>query len=235
MRRWATGLSVLLNLLLIGLGLIALQRLGGYRYALYRLSHPEAGLYAQRKSLFSLFPDAPGALVMLGDSQIEQCEWRELLGDSLPIRNRGISGDNIEGVSSRLGEVMRHQPRLVMLCVGLNDLLSDQPIDQLGNAYENLVHQLRRQCPASQLVLCSVLPVNNSIRHTGIENSQIGQLNAKIRAIATRFSLPYLDLFHELGDADGKLLPACTPDGVHLNAQGYLIWKKQLDKILLGL
>jgi len=235
MRRWATGLSVLLNLLLIGSALILLQYLGGFRYLTYRLSHPESGLYAQRKSLFALLPDRPGALVMLGDSQIEQCEWRELLGDSLPVLNRGITGDGIKGVKDRLDDVLRNRPRLVMLCVGINDLLFKKDIKDIVTDYEAVVHRLRQAQPAPQVLLCSVLPVNNQLRNSGIETASIQRLNAEIKRIATQFALPYLDLFHELSDAEGNLLPACTTDGIHLNGQGYLVWKKQVDKILLGL
>jgi lysophospholipase L1-like esterase len=72
------------------------------------------------------------------------------------------------------------------------------------------------------------------IKNTGLDPHLIPALNTEIQQIARSFALPYLDLHTELSDAQGQLLPTCTEDGLHLNGQGYLVWKKQLDKILLG-
>lgn len=235
MRRWATGFSLLLNLLLLSAFFLLIQRLGGFRYTMYRAYHSEAGLYAHRKSLFVLFPDRPGAMVMLGDSQIEQCEWRELLGDSLHILNRGITGDQVAGVLDRLEDIMRNRPNMVVLCVGINDLLLGKAIPEIAETYRSIVQQLRKPGAAPQVVLVSVLPINNQIKNTGLDPRLIPALNLEIQQIARSFALPYVDLYTELSDAQGQLLPTCTEDGLHLNGQGYLVWKKQLDKILLGL
>ncbi|HMX39252.1 MAG TPA: hypothetical protein PKD78_02960, partial [Saprospiraceae bacterium] len=91
-------LSILLNVLLLAGMVFSLQRLGGWKYMLTRLGNPMIGQYHHRQELFERLPAQRGAAIMLGDSQIEQCEWGELLsGDSLRVLNRGISGDYVAG------------------------------------------------------------------------------------------------------------------------------------------
>ena len=99
--------SLLVNLILVAGLAYMTHRLGGWKYAIYRLRNSEAGVYTHRKSLFNLLPVHPGAVVMLGDSETSLCEWQELLGDSTTVLNRGISGDYMDGIRGRLDEVLR--------------------------------------------------------------------------------------------------------------------------------
>lgn len=231
MRRFLLIFSICFNLLLAGAFLFLVQRMGGWQYAFYRLRHDESGLYANRKSLFQQFPDKPGAIVMLGDSQIEQCEWGELLNDSLPVLNRGISGDHVDGVWNRLDDVLRNRPSKVFVCVGINDLLFKKPPESIEARYREIVGKIRAQTPDAQLVLISVLPLNNDIKKFGLQNADIQAFNQRIAKIARDYALPYLDLSNQLSDANGNLRSACTTDGIHLNGQGYLVWKKAMEKL----
>jgi lysophospholipase L1-like esterase len=222
--------SLIINLLLVGVLFVLIQRLGGWRYALQRLRHNETGLYAHRKQLFERLPERRGAVVFLGDSQTEQCEWAELLrSDSIPVLNRGITADHTAGVLARLPDVYRHAPSKVFLMIGINDLLFGTPPDEIENNYRSIVAEIRRNVPDAMLALQSVLPVNNAVKQTGLENAAVRDLNARIARIAKTYALPFVDICTALSDADGNLSSKCTEDGLHLNASGYLVWKKQIE------
>lgn len=225
--------SLIINLILAGALFFLIQRLGGWRYTLQRIRHNETGLYAHRKQLFERLPERRGAVVFLGDSQTAQCEWSELLRpDSLPVLNRGITADHTMGVSARLPEIYRHAPSKVFLMIGVNDLLFGKSFDEIENNYRGIVAEIRRNVPDALLALQSLPPVNNHIKQTGLQNTAVRDLNARIARIAKTFALPFIDIYTPLSDADGNLSAKCTEDGLHLNASGYLVWKKQIEAFL---
>ncbi|MCC7507503.1 MAG: hypothetical protein IT259_19505 [Saprospiraceae bacterium] len=228
MKRWLI-LSLLLNaVLLVGI-LAGIRRGGGWRYLFKRLQYGESGLYANRQDQLARLPEQPGAIVFVGDSQIEQGEWHEWLGDQPPVLNRGITGDGAEGVLARLDtDVLRQKPSKIVLCVGVNDLFFGKKPDEVAALYRRLVQGLRQGAPQADLLLVSVLPVNNQVRNTGLDNAQVRELNAAIRQIAGEWAVSYLDLYGPLADADGRLAAKFTADGVHLNGLGYGVWKHNL-------
>jgi lysophospholipase L1-like esterase len=224
--------SLLLNSVLAGLLGYIVLRMGGVKYVLFRLGHSESGLYMHRVSHFKKLPAQPNAIVFLGDSQIEQCEWRELISAQSPVINRGITGDQVAGVLTRVGEISRHQPSKVFICVGINDLLFGKPYEDIEKTYYEIIKKLRSENKSAQLCIISVLPVNNTVRNTGIDNQQIIELNIRIQQLARSFAIPYVDLYSKLTDQDGNLSPLFTKDGLHLNADGYLMWKKAIESFL---
>ncbi len=224
--------SLIVNVLLASGIAYMMHRLGGWSYALYRLRSSEAGLYTHRKSLFEKLPERPGAVVMLGDSQTALCEWQELLGDSVRVLNRGISGDYVDGIFARLDEVLRHKPLKIFLLVGVNDLFFGKKTEDIEVRYREIVQKIRRESPGSELILQSVLPVNGAVRSLPAGNVEIQALNVRIAQIAKDYALPYLDLYSQLTDASGNLSIKFTDDGIHLNGTGYLVWKKQIQLMM---
>lgn len=189
-------------------------------------------MYFNRKQVFERLPERAGSIVFLGDSQIEQCEWREFFSDSLEILNRGIVGDHVAGVSERLPDVFKNSPSKIILCVGVNDLLFAKTADEIELQYRLLVQKIRTGQPNCSLILCSVLPVNPSVQNLLISNLQVAELNLRIRKIASEFALPFVDVFAQLVDSQGNLARKFTEDGVHLNGDGYLVWQKILEPFL---
>jgi len=224
--------SLILNVLLASGVAYMVNKLGGWSYALYRFRNSEAGIYTHRKSLFEKLPERPGAVIMLGDSQTALCEWQELLGDSVRVLNRGISGDYMDGVWGRLDEVLRHKPLKIFLLIGVNDLFFGNKPEAIEARYREIVQKIRRESPDSELILQSVLPVNGAVRSLPAGNAEIQALNVRIAQIAKDYALPYVDLYSQLTDVSGNLSARFTDDGIHLNGTGYLVWKNELKKVM---
>lgn len=225
-------ISLFFNLLLASAIGWALHRLGGWQYAVLRLQHQTAGLYHHRASHFERLDEKPGCFVFLGDSQTEQAEWHEFFGYSVPVLNRGIAGDFTSGVLARLPEVLRHRPRKIFLQVGVNDLIFGNSVVEIETGYRAIVQKIRTESPDTELFLQSVFPVNNALRRSGADNVRIGELNARISAVAREFALPYLDIAALLQNADGALAEKFSEDGLHLNGLGYAVWKKEIARML---
>lgn len=225
--------SLLLNLLFIAGAGYAIHRYGGWRNFWAKINN--RGIeksYFHRKNLFEMLPPKNGAIVFLGNSITAQNEWAEMFGIA-NILNRGIPGDHCEGICARLDEVLKNRPSKVFLMAGVNDLAFYPPSHVLPK-YERLVEAILKKSPTTTLYLQSVLPVNNLVSPTPVDNDDIRTLNDGIRQLAKAKGLTFIDLFSLLQDQNGNLDAAYTLDGIHLNGVAYLKWKDAIKNLVAG-
>ncbi|MCF8247003.1 MAG: hypothetical protein K9J37_18705 [Saprospiraceae bacterium] len=216
-------ISLIINLLLLAAIAFAIHKYGGLRNLWAKINN--RGIektYFHRKNLFEMLPPKDGAIVMLGNSITAAGEWTELLGNP-NILNRGIPGDHCDGMRERLDEVFRHHPSKIFLMAGINDLAFISP-SQTWPKYERLVNEILTKSPSTQLFLQSVLPVNNNVSPTAVDNDDVHALNEQIKQFAQAKNLIFIDLYSVMQDLDGNLDAAYTLDGVHLNGAAYLKW-----------
>ncbi len=223
--------SLVLNILFICGFFYIVHALGGVSYLMTKMKNRNfRGVYEHRKNHFEELPMQKDAIVMLGNSLTQNCEWSELL-DNSKIVNRGIAGDMTGGLLLRLDEITKHRPAKIFLMIGINDLNVHAIPDILKN-YKAIVADILLKTPSSKLYLQSILPVNNQVRNSGKSNSDIVFFNKEIENIASENELVFLNLHPLFLDQDGKLYSSVTQDGIHLDANGYLIWKKELEKYI---
>ena len=164
---------------------------------------------------------------MLGNSLTEQGNWSELFGKT--VYNRGIGGDVTDHLLERLPPITQAHPRRVYLLIGINDLLFHPPGYVLEN-YRALLERFRAETLQTEVIVTSLLPVNNTVRRTGIDNAAVRAVNAELPALAAEFGYPFFDLHSSFVDADGKLDGRFTLDGIHLNGEGYATWVEALQR-----
>lgn len=232
MMRQTLVASILLNSILTGLLGYLLVRAGGCNHLRLRLTQSEAEHYLHRSEQFQQLPLQLNPIVLLGDTYIAQAEWQELIPEKSPVLNRGITDDQIQGVLARLPEVLRHQPSIVVLCVGMQDLLLDKPFEQIEKSYFELVRTIQQRSPSTLLVLNNLPPINEKTANYTISNQSIRELNIRLEQIARTSGIPYLDLHSKLSDQSDNLAARFSKDGVYLNAAAYKTWKDLLLPIL---
>lgn len=223
--------SLLVNLLLLALLFKIVDRFGGFNYVKYRLlTEDSGGSYQHRVELFKNLSAAsmPGKIVFLGDSQIEQCEWRELLGDSLPIVNRGIIGDGSRGVFERIGPILDSKPAKIILWLGVNDLIFGNTVETSIGQFDLLFEKMSGQ----NVVVLSVMPVNSAVKRIPVSNDDIQKLNEKLAQLAAAKNWPFVNLNPKMADENGRLKKEFTLDGIHLNGVGYAEIKTVLTEFL---
>lgn len=182
--------------------------------------------WTQRATLFEVLPVSHNDIIFLGNSITDGGEWCELIGDP-NVKNRGISGDIVEGVRKRLDAVTKGKPKKIFLLIGINDIADGIDVDTIADNYERLVDEILTASPDTRLYLQSVMPVDTrDTRFKGLigRDGRIPVLNEKIRDIAKRKNLTYIDLWPTLADSDGRLDRRYSNDGLHLLGDGYMQW-----------
>ncbi len=229
--RWLLFASLAANALALAAGLWAVHRLGGWRYLMYRFqTRGLAADYAHRKSQLDMLSADTAKIVMWGNSLTRQGEWSELL-DHPQVRNRGIEGDHIAGLIARMDQVVALQPEWLFVMIGINDLLFHAPPFVLDQ-YDTLLQHLEEKLPRTQVVVQSLLPVNNAVRPLGIRNEDIRAVNEGLKALAVRYGCRYLDLHALFTDGQGRLDARFTLDGIHLNGPAYRLWAEAVKELL---
>ncbi|MBP2660181.1 MAG: lysophospholipase L1-like esterase [Firmicutes bacterium] len=189
--------------------------------------------YRLRTMYFSIDLHDEHPLVFLGDSITDEGEWDKLFPNS-SAENRGIGGDSTLGLLKRLDQVITLHPSKIFLMIGTNDLCYNRSIkDTLAN-YNQILAELRVNLPNTQVYVQSVLPFNDTIFPSrGLRtNSNILQLNAGIKKLASQYNYPYIDLVPAFSGLDGRLPAQYTRDGLHLDDSGYQLWRDQLKPMI---
>ena len=186
-------------------------------------------LFAQRRA------QDQGGIVFVGDSITEG--WHTLEKDfaRLPLKvvNRGIGGDTTPNLLYRLQEdVLDLHPRALVVLIGTNDLSEHtSPADIAANLWV-LHERVRAACPKIPIAWCLVMPRQGDDTYP----ERIHELNRLITGIAaTDPDVTVCDTFTPLALPDGTSKARdFNPDHLHLNARGYVVWRRVLDPVLSG-
>lgn len=173
-------------------------------------------------------------IVFVGDSLIES--WAPLpLSREHRVANRGIACDTTNGLHERLNrDVIAHQPKLVVVLAGVNDLylLTElTPWDRAKHVTVNLASlAIRLQGHGIRPVFLSVLPVRIAFPglSVGRTNELIRDTNTDVQRHLRQINATFLQLNPSLRDAQRQLQERFTADGLHLNSEGYKYLAKRI-------
>jgi lysophospholipase L1-like esterase len=175
------------------------------------------------------------AIVFLGDSITHQGDWARLLGRD-DVDNQGLDGDTSAGVLHRLPAVIAKRPAKIFLMIGINDLRrgggKPEAGEQLLANHERILGRLRADLPRAQVHVLSILPVSRRFFGFMPDNRGINEVNRRLQALAQEKGCAWLDLHPLFADQEGALDKRLTYDGLHLNAEGYQVWKKAIAPLL---
>lgn len=234
-------LSLILNLFFISSASYIVIKKGGipfikksiisYMFAESRLKgKTHKPYYYQKKSLYELLPNTQNEIIFLGDSLIDHCNWTELF-QNLNIKNRGLRADTVDGVLNRLEEIVSSMPAKIFFMVGINDLGYKRNISDIISNYEQIIQYIQAKSPKTEIYVHSVLPLNYKLYKGNVLNEEVIELNDHLRRLSSKYDLIYIDLISVMSDNNHQLRVEYTEfDGLHLNGQGYLIWKSAIEK-----
>lgn len=190
----------------------------------------------QKRSLFDTLPVRPSDIVFLGNSITDGCEWAELF-DNRHIKNRGISADRSEWMLDRLDPIIKGRPKKLFLMIGTNDLAAGAAPREVAENVCKIVERFRNESPWTKIYVQSILPVNGADtdaphkKHWD-KGAEIVETNRLLEALCAgeQKNLMYIDVYSALVDERGMLDKRYTNDGLHLMAEGYLVWKSVIEK-----
>ena len=192
------------------------------------------GRWQYRCDLFSEYKMGERSVVMLGNSLTENFEC--CMHDSR-IYNMGISGDFTKGILMRIDQVIKLQPKVVFLMIGINDIIEKVPLMTVEKNYIKIVEKLKKEIPDLRLVIQSNLPVyNRESLLTGTEeiNDLVEKMNQFLESYCKENKIEYLNLYSMYVKND-QMNSDLTNDGIHLTEKGYAIWKAEIEKLIADL
>lgn len=170
--------------------------------------------------------NAKADIVFFGDSLTYNGDFSDVFPDRV-VCNLGLRGDTIQGLTNRIIQVKLLNPKKVFLMTGINDIASLTPA-QFERQFNELIRVLIEQVQNVEVVVQSLLPVNDIEFKISCNNEQIINRNTIIRNIASKKGLLFLDLFTLY--VKGGILPIDeTIDGIHLLPEAYQKWKSELS------
>ena len=133
-----------------------------------------------------------------------------------PVINAGVPGETTSEAITRLPQVLnQYHPKLVLLCLGGNDILRQQPPATIAENLRTLIRAI--QASGASVVLIAVP-----------EPKVFGGAPAFYADIADELKLPYD------GEAFNEVLrnPSLKSDPIHANAEGYRLVAERLAALL---
>ncbi|MGO4145722.1 GDSL-type esterase/lipase family protein [Paenarthrobacter sp. YAF11_1] len=178
-----------------------------------------------KRSQFETLEAKRGDVIFLGDSITAGGLWHEWFPE-VPIRNRGIDGDQSAGVLGRLKSSIGPGPAAVFLLIGTNDIGFGVKDVETMQHLKQILQGISDNDPSTHVFLQSIMPRQLKKR------DQVQKLNAQYKEAAQEYGASWIDLWPALALHDGSLSPAYTLDGLHLNGEGYAAWTNVLEEFI---
>jgi lysophospholipase L1-like esterase len=176
-------------------------------------------------------PPMAGSVVFVGSSSIAMWENLQLDFPMVPVLNRGIGGSLLaDNVQSAERIVIPYKPHLVILYSGENDLVEGQSPSSILHEFQTFTSIVHKKLPTTRVVFISIKP---SIARWTLKD-KIRETNRLIKEyVHTDKRLAYVDVFTPMLDTSGHPRhDLFLEDGLHMNANGYAIWRELLEPIV---
>jgi lysophospholipase L1-like esterase len=172
-------------------------------------------------------------VLFLADSLTSPWAWHEFLADLTPamVLNRGLSGDTVERLLSRLEPTVppNAQIQRAFVMIGINDIQKRHyHLPTFIAQYGELVDRLLATVAPDKICVLSILPA----RRKEISNEVVQATNSRLGRLAQDQGLCYIDLYQHFVDATGRLAAPLTHDGIHLTVEGYQRWMAAITPYL---
>ncbi|WP_454688818.1 SGNH/GDSL hydrolase family protein [Achromobacter aloeverae] len=171
-------------------------------------------------------PPKPGGVLFVGSSSIRL--WSNLESDfsSLPVVvKRGFGGSRMMDCTQHLHALVApYKPHLVLVYAGDNDLAEGRTPQQVLQSFRKFVEGVRADLPKTRIAYISIKP--SPLRASLMP--QIQEANALIKAYTlTVPNADFIDVYSSMVDDKGQPRTALfREDKLHLNADGYALWKR---------
>lgn len=171
-------------------------------------------------------PQAERDVVFMGDSITAGWHYGDPTFYTGGWVDRGVSGQTTPQMLVRFpADVIALHPRVVHIMAGINDIAGNTGPTTLDAVEANIAAMVTLAKAAGiRVVLAATPPAAVFKWSPGIQPApQVAALNARLRALAVREKITFVDYGAVLAMPDGAMKDALTLDGVHPNAAGYAL------------
>lgn len=178
---------------------------------------------------------SPERLYVLAGDSISLSFPERLLPLDVTWLNQAISGEGSQGLYERLPLLDNTRPDKIFVMIGINDLLRGEDDETILENHRKIIKDILWIHPNTEVVVQSILPHGGEDatwegreKLRDLPNERIERLNERLAAIADVEGATYLNLYPLFSDDAGYLKAEFTTDGLHLNEQGYELWRMAL-------
>ena len=164
----------------------------------------------------------PENIVFLGDSITNRYDIDKYFPEFNTVKS-GIEGNRTDDILMDMkNRVYKYNPSKVVLLVGVNDFLHDEDdANDVYNGIIKIIDEIKMNRPDSKIYIETVLPINEGMGDFHGITPEIIKLNEKIKKYGKEKNIDVIDLYSKVVDKENYLKKEYTPDGVHLNEEGY--------------
>ena len=175
----------------------------------------------------SIVPPVKNAILFVGSSSF--AKWKDV-ADYFPgyiIVNRGFGGSTmLDVIRYAYDIIVPYQPKQVFIYAGDNDLAEGASVAEVVTRLKTLFQLIRINVPNATMDYISIKPSPSR------ENlmPKMKEANKQIEAfLKTQKNTGFINVFSPMLNADGQPKPEIfVEDRLHMNADGYAIWKKTI-------
>jgi acyl-CoA thioesterase I len=175
-------------------------------------------------------------VVFYGDSITDA--WARTPSEFFPGKNyvgRGISGQTTPQMLVRFQQDVVHlKPAVVVILAGTNDVAGNtgpSSLEMIEDNFESMAAIAKTN--GIRMVISSILPASHyPWKPEAQPAEQIRAMNVRLKALAAREGLVYLDYYMPMANAQGGLDSELADDGVHPTAKGYAVMSPLAEKAI---
>jgi lysophospholipase L1-like esterase len=188
----------------------------------FKLEKTSVQHYNNRIQYFKNNPLQLKDIVFLGNSITENGgDWGKRFNLSA-IKNRGISGDNTDGVLNRLDEICYFKPSMVFMLIGINDVFNPYiSVEYIFNNIIKIVNVIYEKSTATKIYVHTILPTSDFTL-----TNKIKELNKLLSNKPLNYTI--LDIHGLFLGPSDLIKKEYTTDGIHLSEAGYTVWVNYL-------
>lgn len=174
------------------------------------------------------------AILLIGSSSFTM--WRNVQQDfpGYTIINRGFGGSTLLDQIRYVDEIVfPYRPRQIIIYCGENDLAASDTVtgEEVARRFARLFEMIREKFPRTQISYVSMKP--SPSRQLLLSKMMRGNELIK-KFLASKRRTGYIDVYREMIDDEGKpRTDIFLEDNLHMNKDGYAIWKKLITPHLI--
>lgn len=183
----------------------------------------ESSAFKSAISMHTQVPLNPGDVVFAGDDQVALGPWAEAFG-TLRVRNRGIVGNTLEGLTQQVDRFIAARPTALFLSIGARDLAHPHrplTVEAVAAGVGEVLQRVRRGSPETDVYVLAALPSPDVSVGDSAHAGSLASLNGRLAGVAEVAGADYLDTAGSFLAPSGTLHPTYTEGDGQLNGAGY--------------
>lgn len=197
-------------------------------------AQPFAAEIAQFKKMDSVAMPPANAILFTGSSSFRI--WGNLQKEfaDYKIINRAFGGSTLPDVIYYADEVIfKYQPKQIFIYCGDNDFAANEKLTskEVFNRFKKLNKKIRKRLPEVSVIYVAIKPSPSRQKLM----PKMAETNNRIKNyLAQQKNTGFVDVFSAMLTAEGSpRAELFQKDMLHMNEEGYKIWKKLIEPYLL--